>query len=213
MGCVAISDVVVSRPFSGVNELQKSRQYELGRIVPLAGYSITLNATNMFYVSKSNQGKDKRTLGLDYYWDIKEGNRTPRNRDVFFVEFIMPTRNHDIRLTPDAFSLLLNQQKYVGVLYKAAKPRPVSKGELCDFYVRDERGDIVWGHPNQYNPGESSRLVKPVMLSADQEYCFAIKFDTPPPMPENEFTLILGGIGKEVIEVPFKYNEYQERHN
>jgi len=89
----------------------------------------------------------------------------------------------------------------------------VFEGELCDFYVRDKRGDRIWGHPNQFNPGESLKLVNPMVLAANQEYCFAIKFDTPPPMPENEFTLILGGLDKDVIQVPFKYTEYQEWHN
>jgi len=196
-----------------MNELKGSSQHKSGRVLLLENYRITLNATNMFYVHQRDHGKDKRTLGSDYYWDMKRADWIPRNRDVFFIEFIVSTRSQDIRLTPDAFSLLLNQQKYIGVLYKAARPSSVREGELCDFYVRDKHGDRIWGHPNQFNPDESLKVVNPMLLAANQEYCFAIKFDTPPPMPENEFTLILGGLGKEVIQVPFKYAEDQEWHN
>ena len=213
VGCSTTEDVIVSRPFSESYTVKESKVHELGRVIPVENYRITLNATNMFYVHKRDHGKDKRGLGSDYYWDMKRADWIPRNRDVFFIEFIIPTRSQDIRLTPNAFSLLLNQQKYIGVLYKATKPSSVFEGELCDFYVRDKQGDIIWRHPNEFNPDESLKLVNPMVLAANQEYCFAIKFDTPPPMPENEFTLIFGGLGKEVIQVPFKYAEYQEWHN
>lgn len=214
MGCVATSDVIVSRPFSKMIELNGNIQHESGRLVPLVGYSITVNATNMFYLSKSDSDEEKRTLGSEYYWDMKESNWTPRNRDVFFVEIIIPTRNKDIRLIPDTFSLLLNQHKYLGVLYKATKSSLMSRGELCDFYVRDERGDRIWGHSNQFNPGESLKLASPMVLFADQEYCFAIKFNVAPPDPENEFTLLLKGFDKnKEVRIPFKGVRYQELHN
>ncbi len=213
MGCVAVSNVVVSHPFSESYTIKESEQHESGRVLYLANYSITLYATNMFYISKNDSGEDKRTLGSSYYWRTGIRPWLPQNRDAFFIEFIIPTRNQDIRLIPDAFSLFLNQQKYAGVLYKAAEASPIPEGDMCDFYVRDAYGEIIWGHSNQFNPGESLKVVNPMVLAANQEYCFAIKFNIPPPMPENEFTLSLRGLDNRLVKVPFKGVKYKETHN
>jgi len=217
---VVITKVRYSQPYWGTQKLED----QITLITKDA--LIEVGAKNMYRIEG-----DKSILFSSYYSHKKsyvKGQQggyvesVPMNRNSFIFELLITPRK-ELLFRPDGFVLKINGQKLEGEVYKskvAAKKfkRRVNRSleGLCDFKKRDSNGKVIWNHPDSFKLTEIFRVKKALLLQENTEYCFALKFGTPPPKPETHFSLLLGGVelGEfESNEFNFRPSEYDWVHN
>lgn len=188
------------------------------------GNDLSVRATN-FYELK---GDDKELIGVYYVAGISpEGKRIPRNRDSFIVEVAIVAKNDELVMGLKESIMDVDGSVLKGKVFGSApiywKPRwnKFSSTHLCDFRVIDaELGKAEGRHPQDYTLDEARELKAEEPLMAGREYCFAIKFDSPPPDPEKRsFSLILDGLTSKDgelsrgIAIKFSPKKITESHN
>jgi len=217
LGCgVRATKVIYSRPFIDGKKLDG---YLKGKAFHINDFYVKVRPTNVYRYDINYP--DSSDLSMAYYWENKR--RDPplkRNRDVFFIELSVLSKNK-IEINPNGFKLLMNNKVLTSSLYGPVKMGysegaiTLSQGNLCDFHVLNQAKEIVWYHPDAFKPEDKLKIIHPLQLQANKEYCFAIKFNTPPPMPKSRFSLLLEGLNFEgkVVKVDFETIEYEHQVN
>ena len=188
------------------------------------GNDLSVRATNFYQLYGSN----KELIDIYYVSGITpEGKPIPRNRNAFIVEVAVVTKNDDLVVTPQESIMDIDGTILKGKIFG---PAPIywmpswnkfPSTHLCDLRVIDSELRRTEGRDQQdYILDETRELKTEEPLLAGKEYCFAIKFDSPPPDPtKNSFSLMLGSLvskdGKlsKGITIKFSPKEITETHN
>lgn len=217
-GCTSTKQLIASFPHSSDGQ---EIEHELFAV---DGFSMAIRSTNFFEIT--DMGKKLRGNYYRYIdYEVDGRNAIQKNRDVFFIEFIVFAKHRPLTISPSGFVILSGDELIEGGIYG---PVSVSSGweryssyNMCNLQLEDPpgSGNYYTSHPNAFSPTDDIKLVSPIRLEKEKKYCFVVKFRMPPPDPEGfNFSFTLGGLDTQQLQarpitIDFKPKLISETHN
>jgi len=128
-----------------------------------------------------------------YYINSYYNQQVSRNPSNFFVELRIKPKVDGVSFDPNGIILKISNSSFSPVNFMG----PMALGPLNsrDRYTYD-----------LCSPDNSDKLLtlNMVQLTRANEYCFAVEYNRPPPLPNEEFAIEVGGLktNKKTVSIP-----------
>lgn len=214
-GCASVSKHLVSEPAAKAegSSITKSGWLQSdGSVIALRPYNtITVGWSECSIFGRTEirekDAKDYRFYGT--YYESKLVSET----DFFIVEvLIAPLRNRGIIdfqkiLLKTATGQVVKPSGYYELEPRYGTSIPWYDSDQTQSQLCKPKKQPSWSAANPLRMTRVEDTSKKVQLQENQGYCFALKYDVPPPYPTSSFTLDAEGIsiGGSTISLPIMY--------
>lgn len=145
----------------------------------------------------------------DYrYTSIYYDNPLVNTKDSFILEIIVSTNDHEMSFTPMKMGLEMAGKKIYPVSYYVLEPRYTGTGFLRVIDLCKRPGAKSWNADNALKSEKENSITESILLTKENRYCFAVKYDMPPIDPRTVFSVEIDGLnidGKAVAPAIIRY--------
>lgn len=209
-GCVTVSERLISVP-----SLQASK-YSVTRagMIEVGDVAIAIRPVNAIVVGRG-QGPEFFTKaeslgpGQLAYDPIYYDKRTVADTDYFILELMIGPGRNRVKLDFRDVVLTIGNRVFRPSGYFDLEPRygvgPIKRHSDYSPYPFCKPSQAPnWSGANIAKQSSEKKIENTIQLREEREYCFAIKFNTPPPHPSSPFLVELNRVTVNGETIPLK---------
>ena len=206
--CLSATQYMVS---SATNESSSFSVTQGGKL-RLQGLVIVVKPANSLIVARGG------SFIFDFLEDINPQDYTysssyyddpyANTKNSFILEILVSTNDHEMSFTPMKMGVDAAGKKIYPVSYYVLEPRYTGTGFLRVTDLCNRPGAKSWNADNALKTEKENRISKPIRLTQQNRYCFAVKYDMPPIDPRTVFSVEIEGLsidGKAVAPPVIRY--------